>query len=500
MSVRGNGLWPRAFASIFVALAATVTAVHIYFGQPQAPGHSIAKLCAGTPLSDPYEELPETVKPAPAPVVIRVRLDRTMSIERYLITAGLSFHEAHQWAKRFREESGTSLLRKGHWFSVYKDPQNGDLWGIKYDLDDHVEILERSLGAGVLRVHRKPIDYLTRTVKIAFQVLGDFRQAASRHDVPAPIVGTLERAFSGRSNLDRMPRGSAVKIIYTEKVSSDGLHRVPGNIEAAEIESNGRKAMAFALYGRNGAVHLYDSRGQALGPQFLRYPLHFQFISSGFSYHRWHPILHCYRPHVGVDFAASRGTPVKAIADGRIITAGWCGELGNCVRIQHRGNLVSIYGHLSRLNPDARVGRYVSIGQVIGYVGSTGLSTGPHLHFGLEKEGHYVNPLTQALGVSNELPSRMRAAFDRIKRRYELALAELPDPAHGSGKPLEKHEAAVRVAGKSRLRTYRVSLRGRRRLHRYSRIHRYHHYHHYRHHRVRVIHTVENRIGAGRKL
>lgn len=485
----------RAFAAIVVALTATVTAMHIYFGQPQTPDRSIRNLCAGTPLADPYAELPDSVKPAPAPVILRARLTRTMSIERYLITAGLSFHEAHQWAKRFREMSGTYLLRKGHWFSVYKDPRNGDLRGIKYDLDDHVEVLERSLGAGVLRAHRKPIDYLTHTVKVAFQVLGNFRRAASHHDVPEPIVGTVERAFSGRDNLDRMPRGSAVKIIYTEKISNDGIYRIPGHIEAAEIESGGRKAMAFALDGRDGAVHLYDRRGQALGPQFLRYPLHFRYISSGFSYHRWHPILHCYRPHVGVDFAASVGTPVKAIADGRIISAGWCGELGNCVRIQHRGDLVSIYGHLSRLNPDARVGRYVSMGEVIGYVGSTGLSTGPHLHFGLEKEGHYVNPLTQALGVSHEVPPRMRAFFDRVKHRYEIALAELPNLGYRSSKA-QKREV-VRVSVKSRSRRYRVSLRERHRWRRYRRIR---HYHHYRHHRGRVIHTVENHIGTGRTL
>ncbi len=417
-----------------------------------------------------------------------------MTVERYLITAGLSFHQARDWAKRFRQMSGTSLLRKDHWFSIYKDPQNGDLRGIKYDLDDHVEILERTLGAGVLRTHREPIDYLTHTVKTAFEVLGNFRRAASHHDVPAPIVGTLERAFSDRDNLNRLPRGSAVKIIYTEKISDDGIHHIPGHIEAAEIESGSRNAMAFALDGRNGAVHLYDRRGQALGPQFLRYPLHFRYISSGFSYHRWHPILHCYRPHVGVDFAASKGTPVKSIADGRIITAGWCGELGNCVRIEHRGDLVSIYGHLSRLNPDARVGRYVSMGEVIGYVGSTGLSTGPHLHFGMEKRGHYVNPLTQALGVGHEVSPRMMASFDRIKHRYEIALGKLPNLADGSNKP--EHEV-VRASVKSRSRSCRVSLRERRRWRRYRRIHRIHHY---RRHRVPVIHTVENHIGNGRAM
>jgi murein DD-endopeptidase MepM/ murein hydrolase activator NlpD len=309
--------------------------------------------------------------------------------------------------------------------------------------------------------------------------------------VPAPIVGTLERAFSGRDDLSQLPRGSAVKIIYTEKVSDDGAHHIPGHVQAAEIESAGHKTMAFALDGRHGAIHLYDREGDALGPQYLRYPLHFQYISSGFSYHRWHPILHCYRPHVGVDFAARRGTPVKSIGDGRIVTAGWCGELGNCVRIQHRGNLVSIYGHLSRLNSDARVGRYVSMGEVIGYVGSTGLSTGPHLHFGLEKRGRYVNPLTQALGVHHEVSPRMKTVFDRVKHRYEIALAKLPDLAQFS----REDQSTVSPSATSRDDSYRVSLGERHRQHRYHRTH-----HHYRRHRARIIHTVENHIGTGRAM
>lgn len=128
-----------------------------------------------------------------------------------------------------------------------------------------------------------------------------------------------------------------------------------------------------------------------------------------------------------MDLAADYGTPVKAVADGRVEQAGWAGELGNSVRIDHERGMTSIYGHMQRISPDVHQGSYVHMGQVIGFVGSTGLSTGPHLHFGLEKQGTYVNPLTEKLGVNHQVSPRMVALFDNMKLRYESALAKLPD-------------------------------------------------------------------------
>jgi murein DD-endopeptidase MepM/ murein hydrolase activator NlpD len=224
-----------------------------------------------------------------------------------------------------------------------------------------------------------------------------------------------------------MAAGTAVKLIYDEHVSRDGVHRVPGDIEAAEIRRGTQATKAYAFRDEHGRAHLYDEEGRALGPQFLRFPLNFQYISSPFTLHRYHPILHQYRPHLGVDLAAQYGTPVKAIADGRVESSGWCGELGNCIRLAHDNSTVSIYGHLSKIDSFARPGAYIKIGQVIGNVGSTGLSTGPHLHFAIEKRGLNVDPLSQTLGVHHQVSPRMKAVFDNIKSRYQLALAKLPN-------------------------------------------------------------------------
>ncbi len=147
-----------------------------------------------------------------------------------------------------------------------------------------------------------------------------------------------------------------------------------------------------------------------------------------------------------MDLAAQYGTPVKAIADGRIETSGWCGELGNCIRLNHDNNTTSIYGHLSKIDPTARPGSYIRIGEIIGRVGSTGLSTGPHLHFAIEKRGVNVDPLTQTLGVHHQISPRMKALFDNLKTRYQGALAKLPNLGSHFAAAIDRKPAISKLA------------------------------------------------------
>jgi murein DD-endopeptidase MepM/ murein hydrolase activator NlpD len=299
--------------------------------------------------------------------------------------------------------------------------------GLKYDLDQNNTVIGASLGAGVLKAAIRPIEYYIRPIKMTFAVKDSFQHAAAENGIPKPIVESLQDAFADRHDLNRLKPGSAVKLIYQEKVSRDGSYTLVGDVQAAQIRFGSRTLTAISFADEQGRPHLYDEQGHALGPQSLRFPLNFQYISSGFTFHRWHPILHEYRPHVGVDLVAKYGEPVKSVADGTVIAAGWGGELGNCIRIQHQHGMVSIYGHLSKISPDVKPGSSVHMGQLIGNVGSTGLSTGPHLHFAMEKDGAWVNPLTEKLGENHAVSPRMRAIFDEIKDQYQSALAELPD-------------------------------------------------------------------------
>ncbi len=369
----------------------------------------------------------ESVDPAPPAITISTTLERTAPVESYLREAGLERDEIRQWASHFKNGSQNRLFQKGHPLTLYKDPETGEMRGLKYDLDDRTTVTEASLGAGVIKVAVMPIQYVIRPVNLTFAVKDSFRRAAAENGIPTPIIETLEDAFADRHDLSRLAPGSGVKLIYQQKVSRDGTYTQVGDVEAAQIRFGSRTLMAISFRDEHGRVHLYDERGRVLGPQSLRFPVNFKYISSGFTFHRYHPLLHTFRPHVGVDLVAQYGEPVKAVADGKVETAGWLGELGNCVRIEHARDMVSIYGHLSKITPGLKPNSYVHVGQVIGYVGSTGLSTGPHLHFAMEKKGSYVNPLNEKLGENHPVSPRMQALFDNIKGRYQLMLAKLPD-------------------------------------------------------------------------
>jgi len=461
MGYRGpsGGALPRALIALLVAFLATAAALHLFFA-PAPPAPNVAPISPGGQEDDAYNEIAEFVEPAPPAIAIETDLERSATIERYLTRAGLDQKDAHAWAAYFQRAAQTNLLRKGHPVTVYKDAETGSLTGFKYDVDDRVQIFESTLGDGIVKAYRQPIRYSVRPVSLAFEFRGNsLRDTAAKHHLPQWVVETLEDAFSNRYDLDRMAAGTAVKLIYDEKVSRDGVHRVPGDVEAAEIRRGTQATKAYAFRDEHGRAHLYDEEGHALGPQFLRFPVNFQYISSGFTLHRYHPILHQYRPHLGVDLAAQYGTPVKAIADGRVESSGWCGELGNCIRLEHDKSTVSIYGHLSKIDPSARPGSYIRIGQVIGNVGSTGLSTGPHLHFAIEKRGLNVDPLSQTLGVHHQVSPRMKALFENFKARYQVALAKLPNLGSHFAPALARKPAISALADQ-----YHVTLKPRLRV------------------------------------
>lgn len=438
----GGGLFPRALTALFVAFVATAAALHLFFADTaQQPTQAeLEQIAAGSLEIDSCNEKSEFAQPAPPSILIRTMLDRTAPLKHYLTDMGVGEADARAWTSFFQEASSSTLVRKDHPITIFKDPETGELRGLKYDLDERTQIFEANLGNGVIKAFQQPIHYSMHPVSVAFAIHDGFHKAVLRNHVPSQVIDTLEDAFSSKADLERLPPGSAVKVIWEERVSRDGNHRITGDVQAAEIHTGMHTVRAFAFRDEHGRAHLYDEEGHALGPQFLRFPVNFQYISSGFTFHRYHPILHAYRPHVGVDLVAEYGTPVKAIADGRVEVAGWCGELGNCVRIEHENATTSIYGHLSRVSPTIGTGSYVKMGQVIGLVGSTGLSTGPHLHFALEKRGAYVNPLTEKLGVNHAVSPKMKALFDNLRTRYQTALAKMPDlgsrfAAPGSRKP-----------------------------------------------------------------
>lgn len=209
--------------------------------------------------------------------------------------------------------------------------------------------------------------------------------------------------------------GDRVEVLIERLQSPEGERRL-GRILAARVDVAGRPSFAFG-YGNT----FFDERGRSLRRAFLRAPLRYRHISSRFG-GRYHPILKTWRSHQGTDYAAGYGTPVRATADGVVTMAGRNGGYGNVIELRHANGIRTRYGHLSKFAKGLRVGLRVSQEQTIGYVGSTGLSTGPHLHYEFLVNGRPTNPQRKDFGAGEPVAKAQKAAFDSV--RVQL-LAEL---------------------------------------------------------------------------
>ena len=223
--------------------------------------------------------------------------------------------------------------------------------------------------------------------------------------------------------------GDRVEVLIERLESPEGERRL-GRVLAARVEVGGSPSFAFAFDHYAGQPEFYDERGRSLRRAFLRAPLRFSHISSRFG-GRYHPILKRWRTHEGTDYAAAYGTPVRATADGVVTEAGRNGGYGNLIELRHANGIRTRYGHLSRFAPGLHVGQHVSQEQTIGYVGSTGLSTGPHLHYEFLVNGRPTNPQRKDAGAGEPVPAKLKAAFDSTRVRL---LAEL-EPGPGPAKP-----------------------------------------------------------------
>ena len=215
--------------------------------------------------------------------------------------------------------------------------------------------------------------------------------------------------------------GDEFSVLYQRKFQ-DGAYVTDGRVLAAEFTNRGKTYRAVWFESADGSVKgYYSPEGKGMRKAFLRAPIDFARVSSGFNPKRRHPISGQIRAHRGIDFAAPTGTPIYAAGDGRIEFAGRKGGYGNAVVINHGKGITTLYGHMSRFGKSARGGRSVRQGEIIGYVGSTGASTGPHLHYEYRVKGVHKNPASIPL-PNTEIDSRYLAEF---RSQAEVAVAQL---------------------------------------------------------------------------
>jgi murein DD-endopeptidase MepM/ murein hydrolase activator NlpD len=299
-------------------------------------------------------------------------------------------------------------LRSGE--SLHFMHRDGALVGLERRLNEEQTLKvvrdESGLKADVLQ---NPLASRPRTLRaVISSSLFEAVEKAGGHDQTAVALADIF-GWDIDFVLDIQP-GDSFVVSYQE-LYQDGVYVKDGPILAASFTNQGKQYRAVRYVDPDGNGHYYTPDGRSMHKAFLRAPLEFTRVSSGFNSARKHPILNLIRAHKGTDYAAPIGTPVRAAGDGRIAYAGPKGGYGNVVEIDHSRGIVTVYGHLSRFAKGTRVGQHVTQGNVIAYVGMTGLATGPHLHYEYRVNGVFKNPQTVSLPDAESIDPRLRDDF-----------------------------------------------------------------------------------------
>ena len=251
--------------------------------------------------------------------------------------------------------------------------------------------------------------------------------AIMRDSLPYALAAEMEDIYQWTVDFFGIQQGDHFTVIYDEKIV-DTTHVGIGRIWGARFNHGGKDVYAIP-FKQDDKIQYWEYDGASLRKQLLKAPLKFSRISSRFSRSRLHPVHRVYRPHLGVDYAAPKGTPVHAVADGVVTFKGWGGGGGNTLKIKHAGNLVTGYLHLSGYAKGIKQGSRVSQGQLIGYVGSTGTSTGPHLDYRIWKNGVNIDPLKVPQEPAEPIAKKNIEAFEHIRDRIiaELNGTATPD-------------------------------------------------------------------------
>jgi murein DD-endopeptidase MepM/ murein hydrolase activator NlpD len=284
-----------------------------------------------------------------------------------------------------------------------------------------------------------------RIVRVEGERDGSLQQSGIRAGAPSAAMVEFVRALSYDVDFQReLKQGQKFTVLLEQLVTSDGKVTHPGRLLAGELRLMKRTVVVMRYRPQGGADGFYNPQGESVVRSFLRTPMDASRITSRFGM-REHPILGFSALHAGVDFAAPPGTPILAAGNGKVVAAGPNGGYGLYVKLQHTHDVATAYAHMSRVGPGVKPGVQVRQGQVIGFVGSTGMSTGPHLHYEFLKGGKHVNPLTQKFAMRGTLGGKDAARFHALAKQYLAQLKSAP-VAGEPAKPAETKPAPKKTA------------------------------------------------------
>jgi len=269
--------------------------------------------------------------------------------------------------------------------------------------------------------YEMPIDTIRRTLYA--NIDRTLYHSIIEADISYDLGIKLSEVFAWQVDFFKIDKNDFFKVIFDE-YQVEGKSFEIGNIRAAEFFHRGDSFYAFNF--KQDSIHTYfDEDGKSLRKAFLKAPLKYSRISSRYTKRRFHPVQRRWKAHLGTDYAAPTGTPIRSVGDGTVVASGYSRGNGNYVKVKHNATYTTQYLHMSKIARSAKVGRRVAQGEVIGYVGSTGLATGPHLCFRFWKNGVQVDPFSIKIPPSIPVHESRRADFDAYKATYMQQLEEL---------------------------------------------------------------------------
>lgn len=320
-----------------------------------------------------------------------------------------------------------------------KKSQIGDRYELERNLEGHFKIfkyyttispidfyLVEEDESGKLVAKKEKLPVKKEIARIEGRIETSLYEAILEEGQSAKLAEEMADIFDWEIDFNTEPRpGDRFRLVW-EKYVDNGKTVLDGRILATQYINRHRTHTAIYFEDPEGNRGYFTEEGKSLRKQFLRSPFSFQCrISSYFSYRRFHPILKVYRPHPGIDYAAPIGTPVRSIGDGGVVYCGWKEGFGRFIKIKHPRGYYTTYGHLGRYAQGIGSGARVRQGQVIGYVGSSGLSTGPHLDFRMIKDGRYINFLGLKLPPVKSIKKEHLQEFERIKEECLIQLESI---------------------------------------------------------------------------
>lgn len=389
------------------------------------PVENIIQTLAATP------EAPKPVQPKPETQWKEFTVQNGDNLSILFKRAGLNDRAIYELFSDAKDAKDLRSIRPGQKMSfLVKD---GQLQGLNYVIDE----------LNSLKFERGAKGFTGKEIKLTPEIKHAFRQATidsslymagKRAGMPSNLTMELANIFGWDIDfaLD-IKKGDSFKVMYEEQYL-DNKRIGTGKILAAEFTNGGKVFKAVRYTSKDGSSNYYTPDGRGMHKAFLRTPIEYARISSHFNLNRKHPVLHIIRAHKGTDYAAARGTPIRATGNGKVSFAGVKNGFGNVVIIQHGQGIETLYGHMNGFAKGMKTGARVSQGDVIGYVGSTGLASGPHLHYEFHVNGQVRNPVTvtlpKSIGIEkselarfNETTRPLIAKLDQYKSSSRLAVA-----------------------------------------------------------------------------